>query len=68
MEPELYTVSETAKILKCNIDYVHKLRKAGVLQFMKLGTYKIRKEELNRFLEEAQGFDYSDPNNPVRLQ
>ena len=57
----LYTVSETAKLLKTNPDYVHKLRKSGVLPFMKLGSYKVRKEALDEFLKECEGKDLTNP-------
>jgi excisionase family DNA binding protein len=55
MDDVLFTVKETAKLLKCNVDTVHKLRKAGLLPFMKLGSYKIRKQALNDFLENFEG-------------
>ena len=55
MEDILFTVKETAQLLKCNVDSVHKLRKAGLLPFMKLGSYKIRKQALLDFLEEYEG-------------
>lgn len=57
----LYTVSEVAKLLKTNPDYIHKLRKAGVLPFLKLGSYKVRKEALENFLKEYEGMDLTDP-------
>lgn len=57
----LYTVSEVAKLLKTNPDYVHKLRKSGVLPFLKLGSYKVRAETLNEFLKEYEGMDLTDP-------
>lgn len=57
----LYTVSEAAKLLKTNPDYVHKLRKSGVLPFLKLGSYKVRAETLNEFLKEYEGMDLTDP-------
>ena len=63
----VYTVKEVSEILKCNVDYVHKLRRAGVLKFMKLGSYKVRQAELERFLAEAEGYDISDPNNIKNL-
>lgn len=55
MEEILFTVKETAQLLKINIDSVHKLRKAGLLPFMKLGSYKIRKQALLDFLAEYEG-------------
>lgn len=63
MEDMLYTVAETAEILKCNVNYVHSLRKAGILPFLKLGHYKCRKSALEKFLEEYEGKDLTDPNN-----
>lgn len=60
MDSLLLTVSEVAKVLKCNVGYVHKLRKAGLISFMKLGTYKVRMVELERFLEFAEGKDLTD--------
>lgn len=63
----LYTVSETAKLLKTNPDYVHKLRKSGRLPFLKLGSYKVRKETLEEFLKNYEGMDLTDPFNIKEL-
>ena len=57
----LYTVKEVAELLKTNIDYVHKLRKAGLLPFLKIGQYKVRKQSLELFLERSEGKDLTDP-------
>nr|DAJ07462.1 MAG TPA: hypothetical protein [Caudoviricetes sp.] len=35
---------------------------------MKLGAYKVRKQELDRFLAEAEGMDLSDPFKPRSLE
>lgn len=67
MEDMVYTVAEVADILKCNVNYVHKLRKAGVLPFLKLGQYKCRKVALERFLAAYEGKDVTDPNNITDL-
>lgn len=67
MEDMLYTVPEVAKILKSNVDYVHKLRKAGVLPFLKLGQYKCRKVALENFLATYEGKDVTDPTNITEL-
>lgn len=64
----LYTVSETAKLLKTNVDYIHKLRKAGLLPFMKLGSYKVSKVALDEFLNKYQGMDLTDPFNVKELK
>lgn len=63
----LYTVKEVAELLKTNIDYVHKLRKAGLLPFIKLGQYKVRKHSLELFLEKYEGKDLTDPFNVKEL-
>lgn len=60
MEDILFTVKEVSQILKINIDSVHKLRKAGLLPFMKLGSYKIRKQALLNFLEQYEGQDVDE--------
>lgn len=60
---EVFTIKEVAKILKCNVNFVYKLKDAGLIKFMKLGTLKVRKAELERFLAEAEGYDLTDPFN-----
>lgn len=57
----LFTVKEVAILLKTNVDYVHKLRKAGLLPFLKLGQYKVRKEALLEFLNRYEGKDLTNP-------
>lgn len=59
--PILYTVKEVASLLKTNIDYVHSLRKAGLLTFIKLGQYKVRRETLLSFLCKYDGHDLTNP-------
>lgn len=63
----IYTVSQVAEILQCGENYVRKLNKAGLLQFMKLGSLKVRKRTLNEFLQNYDGMDLSDPFNIVPL-
>lgn len=67
MPDVLYTVKEVAELLKTNIDYVHKLRKAGLLPFLKIGQYKVRKQALDIFLERYEGKDLTDPFNVKEL-
>lgn len=68
MSELLYTVPEVAKLLKVNQGTVHEYRKAGLIRFMKLGSYKVRAEELKRFLVECEGKDLTDPQNVKDLQ
>ena len=59
--PMLLNAKEVAAVLKTNVDYVHRLRKAGLLPFLKLGQYKVRRQSLERFLAEYEGKDLTDP-------
>lgn len=68
MNEVLYTVKETATLLKSNINYVHSLRKSGLLPFLKIGSYKVRKSSLDAFLERYEGKDITDPFNVVELE
>ena len=67
MEQILYTVPEVAKLLKTNSDYVHKLRKSGLLPFIKLGQYKCRREALHKFLADREGEDLTNPEEIKKL-
>lgn len=60
----LYTVSETAKLIKSNPTYVYNLIKAGLLPVLKLGSFKIRRTALIDFLNKYENWDVSDPSNP----
>ena len=68
MDNILYTVKEVSELLKVNVDFVHKLRKAGLLPFLKLGSYKVRKQALDEFLAKYEGCDLSDPFEVKELQ
>ena len=63
MEKMLYTVAEAAEALQCNESTVYKLKKAGLIPFLKLVRYKCRKEELDEFLRKYEGYDITDPQN-----
>ena len=47
----LYTVSEVAKLLKVNRNFVYNLIKNGELEAVKIGSIKVRKEALNDYIE-----------------
>lgn len=68
MTKVIYTVKEAAALLGTNVDYVHRLRKAGVLPFIKLGSYKIRKEALDEFLKTYEGYDLTNPEKIEELK
>lgn len=67
MEDILYTVAQTAKLLKTNPAYVYELIKAGHLPALRLGTFKIRKVALEDFLKRYEGCDLRDPHNITPL-
>lgn len=67
MEEYLYTVEETAKILKVNTSTVYNLIKKKYLTALKLGRYKITKFELLRFLRDNNGKDLTDLDNVKEL-
>lgn len=63
----LYTVKEVSKILKVNVHYVYALIKKGKLPALKIGSLKVRKEALEKFLEEYEGYDLTDPQNCQKM-
>lgn len=67
MEDELLTMQEASKILKTNVNFVHSLRKAGLLKCMYCGSYKVRKKTLLKFLEDYDGKDLRDLNQIKEL-
>ncbi len=60
-EDMLYTVAEVATLLKTNPNTVYKLTRSGVLPSLKLGSIKVRKASLEKFLKDFDGKDISDP-------
>ena len=50
----LYTVTEVAKLLKVNRNHIYKLIKEGELEAVRIGSIKVRKEALNRYVERCK--------------
>ncbi len=67
MEDILYTVSEVAKLIKCNTNYVYDLIREGFLPALKLGRYKVRRAALLEFLEKYEGYDLTNPYEVKKL-
>ena len=61
MEDVLFTVIEVSKLIKTSPDYVYKLINLELLPALKLGSYKVRKTALLKFLEDNEGKDLTDP-------
>ena len=47
----LYTVSEVSKILQTNVSSVYDLMNRGELPYLKLGSRKVRGNDLEKFIE-----------------
>ena len=50
----LYTVTEVAKLLKVNRNFVYNLINNGELEAVRIGSIKVRKEALNRYVERCK--------------
>ena len=66
-EKLLYTVKETAYILGCNVHLVYNLVNKGLLPALKLGSLKIRKASIEKFLDKYDGMDLTNLDNIVTL-
>ena len=64
----LYTVKETAEILKSTKNYVYDLVRSGRLPAIKLGSLKIREEALYNFLCQYENWDLTNVDNIVRIE
>ena len=59
----IYTVQEVASILHSSPNYIYELIRKGYLTAIKLGSLKVLKTTLERFLIQNEGKDLSDLNN-----
>ena len=67
METLLFTVPEVSKILKVVQPTVRRLIDKGLIKALRLGRIKVRKKEIDRFLEWAEGKDLNDLDNIKEL-
>lgn len=63
----LYTVMEVSKILRIGKNKVYELIELDLLPALNLGGLKVRKESLEKFLADYEGYDLSDLMNIKRL-
>lgn len=66
-ERMIYTVKEVAKMLHSSPNYIYLLIEKGYLPAIKLGSMKILKSTVERFLIENEGNDLSDVNNIKKI-
>jgi excisionase family DNA binding protein len=67
LDIELLTIKDVSKLLKTDEPTIRRLIDKGFLKALKLGRLKIRKTEIERFLEWAEGKDFSDLANIKKL-
>ncbi len=67
-ETLVYTVQEVARILHSSPNYIYTLIDKGYLPAIKLGSIKILKSTLEKFLIENEGNDLSDISNIKKLE
>lgn len=58
-ETLIYTVKEVAKLLHTSPNYIYKLVENGYLPAIKIGSVKILKASLEKFLQDYEGKDLS---------
>lgn len=63
----IYTVQEVASILHSSPNYIYALISKGYLPAIKLGSLKVLKPTLEKFLFINEGNDLSDLNNIKKI-
>ena len=63
----IYTVQEVASVLHSSPNYIYDLINKGYLPAIKLGSLKVLKSTLEKFLIQNEGKDLSDINNIRKL-
>ena len=66
-EKIIFTVKEVSEIRHSSPNYIYSLIEKGYLPAIKLGSMKILKSTLERFLIENEGNDLSDINNIKKI-
>ena len=64
----VYTVQEVAKTLHSSPNYIYQLIYKGYLPAIKLGSMKVLKSSLEKFLIVNEGNDLSDLDNIKKLE
>lgn len=67
-ETMIYTVKEVAKLLHCSPNYVYSLIEKGYLPAIKLGSIKVLRSSIEKFLNDNIGKDFSDLDNILTIQ
>lgn len=66
--PLTYTIKQAAEMLHTNTNGIYALVKAGKLRVLKpRGSTLIYRETLIEFIKNCEGWNLSDPKNPVKI-
>ena len=61
----LYTVTEVAKLLNVNRNFVYDLIRKGELEAVKVGSIKVKKEALTKYVNEQIYNARNDDNSSI---
>lgn len=64
---KLLSVRDVAKALHIGTNTANKLVQTGVIRSLNLGGRKVRRRELEAWMERMEGMDLTDPLHPVPL-
>lgn len=67
MDNKLYSIKEVSQILRVTPRYAYELVYRGLLPAIKLGSLKVRPEDIDAFLDKYSGYDLSDPTDVMPL-
>lgn len=65
---QLFSVKEASRVLKIGEGTTRSLIRSGQLRAMNLNGAKIRGSELDRFMAQAEGMDYTDIEHPKPVE
>lgn len=65
---ELLTVAEVSEILGVGKNFANMLVQNGVIRGLRLNGMKVRRRELEAWMQAMEGMDLADPFHPVPIQ
>ena len=63
----VYSVKEISQLLHTNAALIYRFIELGLLPAIKLGSLRVRKQALDRFLVDYEGLDLSNPEEIRRI-
>ena len=65
---ELLTIAEVGQVLGVGKNYANKLVQGGVIRGLRMNGMKVRRRELESWMQAMDGMDLTDPFHPVPIQ